>query len=60
MFGHSPDGLRHIPRSEYRKRRAYWRLVRKAMGIKDEDDSSVVVEKTGIEIPMTANVIGED
>lgn len=57
MFSSDPTSLRHIPLSEYRKRRDYWRVVKGITQRTTEGPGGVVIEKTGVEIEDTATII---
>lgn len=57
MFSTDPGTLRHIPLSEYRKRRDYWLVVKKINQGTEEGPGGVVIEKTGVEIESDATII---
>lgn len=57
MFGSDPSTLRHIPLSEFRKRRAYWLEVKKLNQRTVEGPGGVQIEKTGVEIEKDAIIV---
>lgn len=57
MFNSDPSTLRHIPMSEYRKRRLYYELWRKEMGQATTDEHGVTVEHYGATIEEDATIL---
>jgi hypothetical protein len=57
LFGSDPSYLRHIPLSEYRKRRDYWRLVRAKETGAQSGPGGVIVEHTGVQLEEDAKIV---